>query len=156
MTFHTLIERRPMRGAGAAILDAEKALRSFNTHLTGPSGLRSGWLGHSDPIVRAVENEGDFVVTAEVPGYVPEDIEVFVEDGVLTLKGLRKAAGWSDELTDEEKAAKSDQFKRRIRFNAEINEENVVAGCKHGLLTVTVPKAAEIKPEVRTVPVQVG
>ena len=153
MTFHTLIERRPMRGAHAAMLDAEKALRNFNTHTPGPALHPKAWLARSGPTIRAVENEVDYVVTAEVPGYVPEDVEVFVEDGVLTVKGLRKAADWSDELSDEEKDAKSDRFERRIRFNAEIDEKAVGATCKHGLLTVTVPKVAEVKPEVRSIPV---
>ena len=153
MTFHTLIERRPMRGAHAARQDAERSLRNFNTQVTGPALHPKAWLARSGPTVRAVENEVDYVVTAEVPGYVPEDVEVFVEDGVLTVKGLRKAADWSDELSDEEKAAKSDRFERRIRFNAEIDEKAVGATCKHGLLTVTVPKVAEVKPEVRSIPV---
>ena len=156
MTFHTLIERRPIRGANTARLDAEKALRNINTQLTGPSLHPRAWWARPGPVIQAVENEADYVVTAEVPGYVPEDIEVFVEDGVLTVKGLRKAADWSDELSEEDKAAKSDRFERRIRFNAEIDEENVEASCKHGLLTVTVPKVAEVKPEVRTIPVSVG
>lgn len=153
MTYHTLIERRPMRAAGAAILDAEKALRNFNTQFAGPALHSRAWWARPGPTVQAVENEADYMVTAEVPGYLPEDIEVFVEDGVLTVKGLRKAADWSDELSDEEKAAKSNRFERRIRFNADIDEANVGATCKHGLLTVTVPKVPEVKPEVRTIPV---
>ena len=142
-----------MRGAHAARQDAERALRNFSTQVTGPALHPKAWMARSGPTVRAVENEVDYVVTAEVPGYVPEDVEVFVEDGVLTVKGLRKAADWSDELSDEEKAAKSDRFERRIRFNAEIDEKAVGATCKHGLLTVTVPKVAEVKPEVRSIPV---
>ncbi len=156
MTFQTLIQRQPMRGATAAMLDAERALRTFNRNQAGTNRLRVGAWGHPAPVVQAVENEGEFKVTAELPGYAPEDVEVYVEDGVLSLKGVRYAADWSDELTEEEKDAKTDHFERRIRFNTDIDEEKVTAKCKNGLLEVVVPKAVEPKPEVRTIAVQAG
>lgn len=154
MAIQTLIERQPMRSAAAAMLDAERALRNFHWQLGGSPRHRLGFQGPTGPAVQAVENEEEFVVNAELPGYAPEDIDVSVEDGVLTMKGTRKSADWSDDLTDEEKAKKTYRFERRIRFNAEIDEENVSANCKNGLLEVNVPKAALIKPEVREIPVQ--
>ncbi len=153
MAIQTLIERQPMRGAAAAMLDAERALRNFHSQFSGSPRLRLGVQGHAGPAVQAVENEAAFVVNAELPGYAPEDIDVSVEEGVLTMKGTRKSADWSDDLSEEEKAKKTYRFERRIRFNGEIDEENVTANCKNGLLEVSVPKAAVIKPEVREIPV---
>lgn len=153
MAIQTLIERQPMRGAAAAMLDAERALRNFQWQFSGSPRLRSGPQSYVGPAVQAVENEEGFVVNAELPGYAPEDIDVSVEEGVLTLKGTRKSANWSDDLPEEEKAKRTYRFERRIRFNGEIDEENVTANCKNGLLEVNVPKEAVIKPEVREIPV---
>ena len=156
MAIQTLIQRQPVRGAAAAMLDAERALRNFHWQFAGSPRLRLGSQGHLAPAIQAVENEEEFVVNAELPGYAPEDIDVFLEDGVLTMKGIRKSANWSDDLTEEEKAERAYRFERRIRFNGDIDEDNVTANYKNGLLEVKVPKPAVIKPEVREIPVQVG
>jgi HSP20 family protein len=138
------------------MLDADRALRNFHWQFANSPRLRPESRSQFDPSLQAAENENEFVVSAELPGYEPEDVEVFVEDGVLTVKGTRKHPEWSDELSDEEKAKKTYRFERRIRFNGEIDEENVSAHCKNGLLTVNVPKPVVPQPEVRAIPIQVN
>jgi len=156
MTFQTMIERRPMRSAATAMLDADRALRNFHWQFANHPRLRLASRSQFDPILQAIENENEFVVSAELPGFEPENVEVSVEDGVLTVKGMRKHAEWSDELSDEEKEKRTYRFERRIRFNGEIDEENVSARCKNGLLAVNLPKPEVQKPEVRAIPIQVN
>jgi HSP20 family protein len=108
-----------------------------------------------NPSFDAVELEKEYRVTAEIPGVDPADVEVTVEDGVLTIKGQRH---FDDESETEEggvqRLSERGRFERRIRFPGEIVENGVKATHKHGVLTVTVPKPEEVKPEVRAIPVE--
>ena len=108
-----------------------------------------------NPTFDAVELEDTYRVTADIPGVDPSDVEVSVEDGVLTISGRRH---YEDESETEEggvqRVSERGRFERRIRFPAEIAENDVKASHKHGVLTVTVPKPAEVKPEVRSIPVE--
>ncbi len=107
------------------------------------------------PSFDAVELEDAYRVTADIPGVDPGDVEVSVEDGVLTIRGQRH---YEDESEDAEggvqKLSERGRFERRIRFPGEIVETDVKATHKHGVLTVTVPKPAEVKPEIRSIPVE--
>ena len=109
------------------------------------------------PSFDAVELETEYRVTAEIPGVDPADVEVTVEDGVLTIRGhrhyedSREAEGEGEGVT---RLSESGRFERRIRFPGDINENGVKAAHRHGVLTVTVPKPEEVKPEVRAIPVE--
>jgi len=147
MPFGTLIRTHPARLAAAALRDAERAQWAGRV----PSAWFVRPLGGFEPRIDAVEREGEYVISAELPGVEAGDLEVVVEDGVLTLQGLRKGPGWSDELSDEERPRHEARFTRRIRFNGEIDEAAVGARYRDGLLRVTVPKR---RPEVRSIPVE--
>lgn len=154
MSFGTLIRTRPAR-ATAVLRQAERTLDR-----AGRPAPVYGWTIRTapgfEPRVQAVENESEYVVSAELPGVETEDLQVVVEEGVLTVKGLRKGPRWSADLPDEERARHEARFARRIRFNGEIDDAGVSARYRNGLLTVTVPKARPPEPEVRTIPVEVA
>jgi HSP20 family protein len=106
------------------------------------------------PAFDAVEFEHEYRVTAEIPGVEAADLEVVVEDGVLNVKGRRHdpdEAAAPDAVTN---GAERGHFERRIRFPGEIVEGDVKARYKNGVLRVTLPKPAELKPEVRSVLVE--
>jgi len=154
MTIGTLIRNHPAHVAAAALRDAERAMNraqgvGFN------SWNQRGSFGFA-PRLQADESETEYVISAELPGVEGGDIAVTIEEGVLTLSGVRKAPTWSEDQTDEEKAAHSVSFKRRVRFNGEVDEPHVQARYANGLLTVTVPKPTPVAPEVTTIPVEVA
>lgn len=107
------------------------------------------------PAVEATENPTEYVLTAELPGISPENIEVSVVDGVLTLKGSK----------EEERRAEDKQrmyhlwereygkFERTFRFPLEVEDAKVSAEFTNGVLTVKVPKAKEAQVTARTVPI---
>ena len=106
------------------------------------------------PSFDAVELENEYCVSADIPGVAPADLDVAVEDGVLSIKGRRH---YEDETSEDGAVTRVDErgrFERRIRFPSEIVEGDVKASYKNGVLTVTIPKPAERKPEVRSVPVE--
>lgn len=104
-------------------------------------------MGSFSPSVNIYEKNGDLIVEAELPGVKKEDIDVRIENGVLTLKGERK----------EEKEVKKEDYYRQERFfgsflrtfqlPTDVSADTVEATFKDGLLTVKVPRSAVAKPK---------
>ena len=105
------------------------------------------------PVFDAVELESEYRVTGELPGVDADDLDVTVEDGVLSIKGQRRL-GSENPADANEASAAAEHFERRIRFTGEVVESAAKARYKNGLLTVTIPKPEELKPEVRSIPVE--
>lgn len=117
--------------------------RAFE-HLTGTS-LRqescSAW-----PALNMWEQDEAFFVEAELPGLELEALEIYVNaDNQLTLKGERKAPE-SDEGTWHRQERGFGSFTRTIQLPQDVDSDQVTAGLKQGILTVTLPKKAEVRP----------
>jgi HSP20 family protein len=150
-----------MRSAASALFDAERTLDEMSRQFRSYPALRISTETGFSPRVSAVENETGYTITAELPGVESEDLEVIVEDGVLTIKGQRRLPGEpeAEQAADASKSEAEDvrgRFQRRYRFNGEIDEAEVKARYRNGLLTVSVPKRRQPEPEVRTIPVEVA
>lgn len=107
------------------------------------------------PAVEASENLREYVLTAELPGISPENIEISVVEGVLTLKGSKEEERRSEdkERTYHLWEREYGRFERTFRFPLPVNDAKVTAEFTNGVLTVTVPKVEEPKAAVRTVPI---
>ena len=100
------------------------------------------------PAVDVKETSEQFVITADIPGVEPKDIEVTMEHGVLTIKGERRL-----ETRDEgdngyrrvERAYGS--FYRRFTLPDTADAEAISASGKHGVLEVVIPKRAALQPK---------
>ena len=104
------------------------------------------------------ETEGEIRIAAELPGLDEKDIEITLDDGILTIRGERKK---DREESDAEKAYQRletfrGRFHRAIRVVAEVDEEAVKAVYRAGVLTVTLPKRAPAEPSVRSIPITTG
>lgn len=107
------------------------------------------------PAVDIEEQDDSCLVTADMPGLSQKDIKVTLQDGVLTLHGERK-----EEKSEKDKKGGNRRiertygaFSRSFTLPAGTDPEKVKAAYKDGVLTVTVPKAEEVKPkeiEVKT------
>ncbi len=97
------------------------------------------------------ENDDAFIVTASVPGMNPDDLDITITDNVLTIKGEYEA----DETIEEEKyhirERRIGNFGRSISLPVSVNADGVDASYENGVLTLTVPKAEEVKPRRITV-----
>ena len=85
-------------------------------------------------------------VTAELPGMEEKEVELLLEDGVLTLKGEKRA-----ETTDTGRGYSErsyGRFERSIALPVPVEEDKAEATFRNGVLTVTLPRAAEA-PERR-------
>lgn len=93
------------------------------------------------------ETDDHVVVKAILPGIKPEDIDISVSEGVLTIKG---------ETRFEEKSEKENYYRQEIHYGAfsrsiplptRVNDERAEAEFADGMLTVRLPKAEEVRPK---------
>jgi HSP20 family protein len=87
------------------------------------------------------QTEQSYVVEASVPGFAPEDVEVTVEDNVLTIRGSRKQE--TEEKRDGwiRRERRSGSVFRQVVMPAEVRAEEITASFQNGVLTVTLPRA---------------
>jgi HSP20 family protein len=107
-------------------------------------GLTSSGFGRgvSWPSVEVSETESEVRITAEVPGLAEKDIELTLDNGVLTLRGERKA-----ETEDKDRGYSErfyGRFERRIALPSSVEEEKANARFDNGVLTVTLSKSPEL------------
>jgi HSP20 family protein len=103
-----------------------------------------------------VRHDGDVTLRFDVPGIDPEQIEVTVDRGILTVSGRRE-----EERTENDKFFVRERtmgtFTRRMRLPESLNAEAVEASYGHGVLEVRIPVLEQAKPrkiEVRKVEVR--
>jgi HSP20 family protein len=97
--------------------------------------------------VDVAENEDGYFVKASVPGINPDDLEIMLEDGVLTIKAEVNA---DEEIAEDQyhvRERRYGSFSRSIRFPTDVNAEAIEASYDYGVLTLDVPKAEEVKPK---------
>ena len=87
------------------------------------------------------EDKDHFYLRTELPGLKKEDIRVELGEGVLTVSGTRKSFG-----TDGQ-AESTSEFSRSVSVPARVQEDQINARYEDGVLTVTLPKAEEVKPK---------
>jgi HSP20 family protein len=107
------------------------------------NGRQESWL----PAVDVFDNNDAVVIKAELAGMDPDDIQIEVEDNVLTIKGERRF----EEKVDDERYYRVERrygsFQRSLALPQGVRPDEIQAGYDDGILTVTVPKAEEEKPK---------
>jgi HSP20 family protein len=118
--------------------------RLFDTFLGRPTGpvANGRWL----PAVDMFETNDELVLTVEMPGVREKDVSVSITGDLLTIKGERR---WQDESKDNkflhvERAY--GQFERLVQLPMAVQGDKVKAAYRDGVLTITLPKAEELKP----------
>ncbi|MGH7482047.1 MAG: Hsp20/alpha crystallin family protein [Longimicrobiales bacterium] len=117
--------------------------------------LGSGWggrLGGTDmmrsPSADVVETKDEIRVMLELPGMRPEDVEVSLEDNVLTISGEK-----SEEREEEDgdhrwhlSECRYGRFSRSFVLPRDVEQERTQADFQNGVLRVTIPKSEKVKP----------
>jgi HSP20 family protein len=118
----------------------------FETGMPSLLGRMAGW-----PSIEAVETDKDVRVSAELPGLDEKDVEVLVDDDVLTIRGEKKA-----ETEDKERRFSEryyGRFERVIPLPFAVEEDKVEASFDNGVLTVTLPKSAKVQERAKRIPI---
>jgi len=103
------------------------------------------------PAVDIVEEKERFVLRADVPGVNPEDIDINMENGVLTVSGKRlgETSGEAEGVQRLERS--SGKFYRRFTLPETTNAEEISATSVNGILEVVIPKQPQAKSRRITV-----
>jgi len=100
------------------------------------------------PAVDIKEATDKFVIHADIPGVKPDEIEVSMEDGVLTIKGEKKTEATTTEDAGYKRVERSyGSFYRRFGLPDTANADAISATSKHGVLEIEIPKREAAKPK---------
>ena len=116
--------------------------------------LFQGWLDDAPrawaPRLDVLESKDRLVARFEVPGFDAHDLDVTLEDGVLTLTGERSAQtaedAAEDDVTYHRRELAYGRFRRSVRIGDAFDADDVEATYKDGILEVTVGKRPEVLP----------
>jgi HSP20 family protein len=128
----------------------DDVFRGFDSRLPAFGSLPSfsaGW-----PKVEISDSNKEIKVTAEIPGLEEKDVEVLLEDGVLTLKGEKRS-----EIEDKDKQFSErfyGHFERRIPLGVEVEEDKTEARFKNGVLNVVLPKSPNAQSQVKRIAIK--
>jgi HSP20 family protein len=121
--------------------------RGFGVGLPARFGGSGGW-----PHVEVSETDSEVKVVAELPGLEERDIDLSLQDGVLTLKGEKKS--------ETEGAFYSErwhgQFQRSLQVGPDVDPDKVSASFKNGVLTITLAKRPEAQRQAKRIPISGG
>ncbi len=93
------------------------------------------------PNVELSETDREIRITAEVPGMSEKDVELLMEDGILTIRGEKKSESEDKDRGYSERYY--GRFERRVALPSNVDEGGANATFRDGVLTVTLPKSAE-------------
>ena len=91
------------------------------------------------------ETQDSFILFADIPGVGPEDLNIEVENDVLTLAGKRAVVD-EKQTTELRRERFQGEFSRSFRLSERIAKDGIEAQVKNGVLRLTLPKAANLSP----------
>ncbi len=146
-----LIRWEPARELGTIQNEMNRLFNNFfDTPTTTGNGAHRRWI----PSMDLVETEGDFVLRADLPGLSEQDVNIELEDNVLTISGERRAEHEERNEGYYRVERSSGSFRRSLTVPEGIDPESVKATFDRGVLEVRVPKPQQRKP--RKVAISVG
>lgn len=99
------------------------------------------------PAVDIFEGQNELVVKADLPDIKPEELDIRVENNILTIRGERKFEKKVDEKNYLRVERSYGSFARSFSLANTVNAEAIKADYKDGVLTLTIPKREEAKPK---------
>ena len=137
--FESLLERYSKNAGG-------NLTKQFNTDLS-----FADW----SPSVDIEEKEDKYLIKADLPGVAKDDIEVKLENGVLSIRGEKHSESESGEGSKHHRRERfHGSFARSFTLPDAVKIEDIDASYRDGVLSLTIPKAENVKP--KTVDIKVG
>ncbi len=120
----------------------------FDDAFTRPLSLRDGWSG---PAVDMYQTDDEVVVKASIPGFKADDVQINVTGDILTLRGEIKREEEKKDKAWHIREQRWGSFERSVAMPTAVVADKAKAEFENGILTVTLPKAEEVKPKTITV-----
>ena len=146
----TLVKWTPKRNVMSLFDDVEQMIsQAFNY----PLRTENGSLSYS-PLMNINEANDEYLVTMDLPGVEKKDVEIKVSDGYLTISGERKIVNQDSENNRVRYESAHGAFSRSFELSTDIIVDKIKAKFKNGVLTINIPTAEKVKPEVRKIVVR--
>jgi HSP20 family protein len=98
------------------------------------------------PLLNIGEDDDHLYVTAELPGVAAQDLDISVHGQDLIIRGERRIAEAGSQVNYHRREREAGTFRRVVGLPVKVDAEKVSASVKDGVLRLTLPKAAEVKP----------
>lgn len=122
----------------------QKELEQMRSDVSGDgSSATAEWA----PAVDIKEESDRFVLHADLPGVKPEQIDVSMENGVLTIKGEKKTEAKTEKEGYKRIERTYGSFYRRFSLPDTANPDAISAVSKNGVLEITIPKRESVQPK---------
>ncbi len=143
----------PFRGRRGFYDPVSEMNRMFDNMLGGLSRRSGGQQGAEvtqwAPAIDVVNENGDLVIKAELPGVKQEDVDITLQDNVLTVAGQRKAEQEEERGGYYVRERQYGSFSRSLTVPEGVDESKIHARYENGVLEVTVEGAAQVQEPKR-------
>jgi len=146
-TMSNLVQYKPSRD----MMTLREAMdQLFDEAFTRPFGMSE----FSMPAIDLYQTNEDVIVKAELPGMTAEDVEISVAGDMLTLKGEIQRKDEREDAAYLIREQRYGRFERSLMLPTEVQSDKAQAEFENGILTVTLPKAEQVRPKTITVKVK--
>ena len=119
--------------------------RLFDDAFTRPLSLKDAW---SVPAIDMYQTDDEIVVKAALPGIKADEVQINITGEALTLKGEVKHEEEKKEKAWHIREQRYGSFERSVVLPTDVVADKAKADFENGILTITLPKAEEVKPKV--------
>ena len=133
--------------------------RLFDDRLYRPVTWRSADGDSISPAMDVRQNADEIVVEASLPGLAPEVVDITITGQLLTIRGEVKASEHGEDEQYLYRERRFGSFQRQLQLPVRVEGDRADATFEHGVLTLRIPKADEVKPrqiQVKAAPKRVG
>lgn len=124
--------------------EINRVFENFLNDFAMPARMSSAW-----PQIELSETEDKLKVIADLPGLEERDVDITLQDGMLTLKGHKKGEDDGRFYSERWEGA----FERIIPVGQDVDPEKVKASCKNGVLTIQLLKKPEAQRQTKRISV---
>ena len=133
-----------------SVFDIDKVFESFFS----PQSTRLSGNYSFHPRTDIREKEDGFEIVTDLPGVDKEDLHVHIDDGVLSIEATTSS---SHDEKEGDKVVRQERFSgkyvRNFNLGGQVQESDIKADFKNGVLTISIPKASPAEPEKRRIEV---
>jgi len=119
--------------------------RLFDDAFTRPVSIRDGW-SMATPAIDMYQTDNDVVVKASLPGIKSEEVQINITGEMLTLKGEVKQEEERKDRAWHIREQRFGSFERSVVLPTDVKSDKAQAVFENGILTITLPKADEVRP----------
>ena len=104
--------------------------------------FRGGW-----PAIDVSEDKNNVIIKADLPGLKQEEIEINMDNDILTIKGERRVEEEKKDKNYHRVERSYGAFERSLQLGVAVDKEKIKAAYKNGVLEVILPKTEQVKPK---------